>query len=509
MSFTSRSRRSLGVLAVSLISTTVVAAPAFAGPTDDPAPVPPHYPSQGNPTDECGLFGLGVIGKYDAEPAAGATLTVPGTSITIVGGTESGVLASWSSPTLVGAVLVKAGTVFHHYEGGTSGTDLNTVANKNGGYKAISHVTFCGGPTTPNEEEPETPPTPLTLAVDASGSYTKTFLWSIDKTVDRPWIARAGDTAPLNYGVTTTNTGYDLSAIAVAGAVTVTNPNTVARPLADLAVTPDLGACTLAAPTEVAPGDTVVPFACAVATTVEADLTSLDVVAASTSAAATASDAVAWDVTKVNEQVTVSDAFDGGAAEPLAASAYSRTASTPAIVGCREVANVATIVETGQSDTVTSTVCRQYLSAGGFTIGFWGNKNGQARIAQNAAAICTALRAYTNVLTVPGTCNAVTLPAWVKTVLDAATAKDTGVAMFRAQFLATALNVTTDTVNHLGETDVVVSSALLGSTCMSVSQLLAAGNAQLPVNTLNKPWVTGVKDHYDAINNNRLAVCPS
>jgi hypothetical protein len=508
MSFSSRTRRSLGVLAVSLIGTTLVATPALAGPADDPAPIPPHYASQGNPTDECALFGLGVIGKYDAEPAAGATLAVPGTSITIVGGAETGVLASWSSPTPVGAVLVKAGTVFHHYAGGTSGTDLNTVANKNGGYKAISHVTFCGTPATPSGETdpPPPPPAPLTLAVDASGSYTKTFLWSIDKSVDRPWIARSGDTAPLHYDVATVNTGYALSAITVGGTVTVTNPNAVARPLADLVVTPDLGSCAVTAPATVAPGATELSFTCVVSTTDETALTSLDV-AASALTVAPASDAVAWDVTKVNEQVTVTDAYDGGAAELLAATSYDRSAATPATLGCRSVSNTATIVETGQTDSTTSTVCRQFVTAGGFTIGFWGNKNGQARIAQNAAAICAALGAYTNVLTVPATCNSVTLPVWVKSVLDAATSKGDGITMFRAQFLATALNVTTDTVNHLGETDVVVNPALLGSACMSVSQVLAAGNATLPTASTNKTWVTGVKDLYDAVNNNRLAVC--
>jgi hypothetical protein len=504
MSHSFRSRRAWGLLAASLVGLSLVASPAAAGAGN----------GVGDPDAECASFGFTSGGaKYDAQPPIGGSVsfTEDGQSFTIQAGDSKGVVSGWTSTTPLAGVIVKGGNGAIAYPvTGTSQTGVAyvTPTNESGGPADISHVTLCyAGPLTPTEDP--APPAPLALSLDASGAYTKTFLWSIDKSVDRPWIARAGDAAPLHYDVPTVNTGYDLSAIVVGGTVTVTNPNAVVRPLTALAVTPDLGSCAVTAPAEVAPGDSEVPFTCTVSTNVEADLAALDVTASSPSATTPASAAVAWDLTAVNEQVSVSDAFDGGTAEVLATTSYDRSAPTPATVGCRTVTNTATIVETGQSDTVQSTVCRQYVTAGGFTIGFWGNKNGEKVVVANAARICSSLAAYANVLTLPAPCNATTLVPWVKATLGAATSKDTGVAMFRAQFLATALNVTTDTVNHLGETDVVVSSALLGTTCASVSQLLAAGNALLPSSSTNKVWVTGVKDAYDAINNNRQAVCSS
>jgi hypothetical protein len=465
----------------------------------------------GSPAEECADFGFPDGGvKYDDQPPIGTSVSFAegGQSFTIQAGDTKGIVAGWTSTVALAGIIVKGSNGANAYTvSGTSETGVvyRTPRNSSGGLADISHVTLCFGSSSP---PPPPPPVSLELAVDASGAYTKTFLWSIDKSVDRTWIARAGDTAPLHYDVAVANVGYELSDIVLGGTVTVTNPNAITRPLDALTVSPTIGGCTLDAPTSVAPGATDVAFACTVTATDEAAVVGLDIVAASVSAATPATASPAWQVTTVNEDVTVTDSFDGGPATALTSSSYGRLVATPAALGCRTVANTAVIVETGQSDTTASTVCRQYVTAGGFTIGFWGNKNGQARIGQHAASLCTTLAAYGNVLALPTTCDATTLPAWVKTVLGGATSKDTGASMFRAQFLATALNVATDAVHHLGETDVVVNPALVGAPCLTVAQLLDEGNARFPANASVKAWVTGVKDIYDAINNNRMAVCP-
>jgi hypothetical protein len=66
----------------------------------------------------------------------------------------------------------------------------------------------------------------LDVAKDASTSSTRTYNWTISKSVDpSSWSLFDGDTGTSDYSVTVTKTGYTDSAFHVSGNITISNPN--------------------------------------------------------------------------------------------------------------------------------------------------------------------------------------------------------------------------------------------------------------------------------------------
>ena len=65
----------------------------------------------------------------------------------------------------------------------------------------------------------------LTVAKDATPTFTRTYTWAISKDVDKTYIAQAGDTATFNYTVNASQTGLVDSGWQVTGTITVSNPN--------------------------------------------------------------------------------------------------------------------------------------------------------------------------------------------------------------------------------------------------------------------------------------------
>lgn len=497
------------------------------------------------PSWKCPDAGYAVELKRDEGPPAGVSTFSSGDFSVVIDNvvTADGQVLSWSASHPVDAVYAKgaAGGYLHEYSpAATSDTGLHTLANnpvdKPLHWADFSHLSFCfktqpTGTTTSSTSTTAAPTTtttvaplrPLDVALDAAGSYTQTFEWAIAKAADRTWIARSGSSAPLTYTIGVTRTGYVLSDETLTGTVRIDNPNP-----APVAVTSlDVPGCAIAAPTNVTSGTTTVGFSCDVsaAVLVSGLPTSLgatigwdDPHPTPVAESDTATGAVAWTPTQVDASVSVVDAVDGGTARPLGTLTDSGpiadavTVPTPATAGCRTVSNTATIVETGQSASASVTVCRQALTVGGHTIGFWQNKNGQAVIGGNTPVLCSALASYSTVFAgtgFPTSCTATTLTTWVTSVIKNANSKD-AVLMFRAQFLGTALGALTVGVpTHLGETDAPVTGALVGTSasCLTISQLLSAANASYTTLAANRTGMLTVKDWFDKINNNVMPVC--
>lgn len=362
----------------------------------------------------------------------------------------------------------------------------------------------------------------LTAIADVDESYTRTFDYSVDKDVDRTYYAASSGTATFGYVVTLTKSAGVDSNFALNGTVTVFNPNS--GTVTGVGVTVDVQGftdetcqVTNGATSIVGGGNTTFDVACTLPTatatssgnavaTVTWNQASINSPNASTTATAP------YDFSGVSPDLVgncteVVDTLDG-VATTLAASqcsattfGYSHEFPLPA-TGCVTHTNTVVITD-GGSDTVTVTVCR--TNTGGFTIGYWHNKNGQNRIKNNGTLLCSNLSAYSNVLTLPNPCNGTSLAAYDLTVFNAANSSGDGIAMFRAQFLGTALNAS---FNNVGNIQVVVPGSLLGTgNCLTVNALLAAANTAFPTLSLNKADLNTVKNVFDAFNNNNALTC--
>ncbi|HUR13678.1 MAG TPA: prealbumin-like fold domain-containing protein [Mycobacteriales bacterium] len=240
---------------------------------------------------------------------------------------------------------------------------------------ASASVTLCGG-------------LPLGVGATAGGSLDRTFLWLIDKSVDDTDVTiDNGQTATFAYTVTVTPNGEVDSGYALSGTVTVDNPNDWEDITANVTVGTDLGG---GADCAVVDGeDVVIPkgdgvsfaYSCtftgtpALTGTVTATAT-WDAAAAATSASsASAPVPVSLVVaTETDRTITVTDdktdpanpvqlgtwTFDDGAH----AFTYSLTKAGVAST-CTDYTNIATIVETQQSDTQVVTLCSVFTGGGG------------------------------------------------------------------------------------------------------------------------------------------------
>jgi len=308
---------------------------------------------------------------------------------------------------------------------------------------------------------------------DAKGSYTNTYTWTIEKTVDKTLVEQfGGGTATFNYTVTVTHNTGTISAVKVEGTISVTNPNPASIDITG--VTDQLsnstncsvtggGAQTLTA------GQTKdFTYECdlTTATSVPEGLSNTATVNWSTqtlsnggtlSAGSSATDpvAVSFIGTTVDGSVNVTDTFNGtpGLLGTMSFSdgspkdfPYSRQITIPTF-DCKKYDNTATLSDapTSASKTVTVEVCGP-AKTGALTMGYWVNKNGQAIIkGQASSGVCpsgTWLRTYAPFQDLSATATCTTVASYVTTVIKGANASGASMnAMLKGQMLATALDV--------------------------------------------------------------------
>jgi hypothetical protein len=316
----------------------------------------------------------------------------------------------------------------------------------------------------------------LTVEKTASPSFTRTYTWKIEKSVDRTLVKQVGGSATFNYTVKASQTGFTDSGWKVTGSITVANPNdwqavavnsvTDALPGASCSIDGGFSAFTLAKQGEVGAAKTLA-YTCTFAaqpayntslTNTATAFWDKDAVTPNGSASGTASATFSAPTTTVNKTVTVTDSFNGGAATTLgsltatdatpytsATFTYPRTIAIPQY-GCLDYNNTATIVQTGQTASAKVTVCGP-INTGARTMGFWQGPNGQNVIttsgpSSGTCAITSSLRTYTIFSDLSATASCSQVAAYVNNTIKSANAGNaTMTAMLKGQMLATALDV--------------------------------------------------------------------
>ena len=375
-------------------------------------------------------------------------------------------------------------------------------------------------------------PANLVALKDATPSFSRAYTWDVEKSVDRTRVEQSGGSATFNYVVTATKSAATDSAHAVSGSIVVFNPNSAT--VTGVSVTDSTLGRTCAVTggaTSIAGGESATfGYVCnlsglATSTTTGTNTATVawdpaSIRSPGSSTTATAPYDFAGAVPTVTGNSTdVTDTFGlsgtSGTQQTLATGITSsqtfpdqRTIAIPSR-GCLTYDNTARV--TGDSDSESVTVCR--TSAGGFTMGFWQNKNGQARIEQNRTGLCSYLSSYRNVLSDLPTGTACTtsgnLKSYVTRVIKAAQASGDGAPMYKAQFLATALSAYN---TSLAGTSVVLTSreaGLLGlTTCATVSSILQRADANYPaLSSGAKEDFMLIKTLLDRINNNQTITC--
>jgi hypothetical protein len=390
----------------------------------------------------------------------------------------------------------------------------------------------------------------LTVEKDATPSFTRTYTWDISKDVDQTFVQKFSGSATFNYTVQAWNTGYADSNWALTGTITVTNPNDWEDVVVNL--TDSLPECTLdAASVTVPASDHVeVGYSCSMASgaagenVATANWDKALFFTPNASASGSAAYAFETPTTEVNKSITVTDTFNGststlGTVEfPGPASfSYARTIAVPTW-NCVSYTNVAEIIETGEKDSETVTVCGP-IKTGALTMGFWQNKNGQGIIKAGAstAGVCnsgTWLRQFSPFQNLSATASCSTVATYVTNAIKAANASGASMnAMLKGQMLATALDVYfSDPAlggNKIGAptpiggvmidltkicTDMTCSafensSSVFGGSPRTVLQMLSYAASQS--NAGGTTWYGNVKatqelakDAFDAINNEKV-----
>jgi len=390
----------------------------------------------------------------------------------------------------------------------------------------------------------------LTVSKGATPSFNRRYLWNVTKSVDKTTVSKSSGSATFNYTVVVNQTGVTDSGWQVMGPITVTNPNDWESVTFDLADAINNGGnCTIdgggTGLTVAASSSVHATYTCTYAAKpnpaafTNTATATWDASAASTpdgTATGTATGAFGAPTSTTDKVITPTDTFNGGPATNLCVldptvpctltgvdSApfttrtyhYSRTISVPAS-GCLSYTNTAA-TGTGPTSSKTVQVCK--LNSGGFTIGYWQNNNGQAYIQAHAAALCTYLTPFGNILTGLPNCAGAniagnstksgSLAKYVYDTIKAANSAGDGVLMLKAQFLATAINVFQ--TPSLGTTNIVLSSSqqsILGlGACSSVNSILTAENSQFPSYSSNKSKVVDLQTLDNAINNDAALTC--
>jgi hypothetical protein len=403
----------------------------------------------------------------------------------------------------------------------------------------------------------------LTVEKGAAPAFTRTFTWHITKAVDKTTVRRSyPGTATFNYTVKASHDAAVDSGWQVTGTITVTNPNdfeSVTYDLSDALDTGSNGTCSIDSPggssLTVAASDTKQStYTCTFSAKpnplsgTNTATATWDSSAASTpdgSATGTHSYAFGNPTTTTDECVNVSDSFKGVLAGSQCATAttaqtftftYSRIVYVDQFT-CKSYDNTATFTtnDTGATGSAgqTVTVCP---TVPGLTIGYWQNKNGQARISGgayttvNGVKVCnsgTYLRTFAPFQDLSSSATCAQTATYVYNVIKAATCGgSTCNAMLKAQMLATALNVFFGVTPGNMVIDLVHGCSMIdgsggtatcngsenwssvfgGATSLTVSQMLtyAAGQSNVGGTTWygqNKANQVKAKDAFDAINN--------
>lgn len=404
----------------------------------------------------------------------------------------------------------------------------------------------------------------LTVSKSFDPSFTRTYRWKIGKSVDKTTVSGSGGSdITLNYTVKAEQTGFADSAFEGSGTITIANPNDWEDITADVAdvlsggtagssCTPDDTSVLVPAGESVDVGYTCT-FTGGGSGTNTATAT-WDAAAYSTPTGEASDDvdvAFTTPTATVDKTIHVTDPmYTGGTpagtlgtltgtdAAPYASATYTYSKTVKVLTNaCFTVDNTATITETGQAKDAHSRVCSN--DAGGLTMGFWQNKNGQGIITGGTAdpvtKVCasgTYLRTFAPFQDLSATAKCSDVATYVTGVIKAANASGAAMnAMLKGQMLATALDVYygsgvgpdgakakpyNGNVTGLGGVKIDISSwsgAFGGATSMTVSNMLtyAAGKS----NVGGSAWYGQIKatqglakDAFDAINNGKAVVAP-
>ncbi len=228
----------------------------------------------------------------------------------------------------------------------------------------------------------------LGIAVTSAGSFDRDHLWTIDKQVDGTTVTvDDGQQATFAYTVTAAPNGFSDSGYNLLGTVTVTNPNDWQNVVTAVTVSTDLGGGAVCSVTDgvgrsVPAGSALaLSFACvftsapATSGTVTAaatwDQAAASTPAGSASASGTAQlalDGVSHATLTVSDDQTdpTSPVLLGTATWASGPTEFTYTLTKTAVGGaCTTYTNVATLVETEQSDTVDVEVCGTTFTGGG------------------------------------------------------------------------------------------------------------------------------------------------
>jgi hypothetical protein len=166
----------------------------------------------GNPS----CVDLGYEAGFKIEPVNSGTYTITGTGHTVTI-TVNGSYFDWTSTIGMDAVIVKGGPnanvyIYNPPAPSLGDTGLHSPINSsNGNPYGLSHLEFCYSPA-------------LTITKTANATYTRTYDWDIDKTVDDDTLDMfRGDSGTVNYTVTVTKDAGTDSDFAADGTITVTN----------------------------------------------------------------------------------------------------------------------------------------------------------------------------------------------------------------------------------------------------------------------------------------------
>jgi hypothetical protein len=318
----------------------------------------------------------------------------------------------------------------------------------------------------------------LTVTKSATPTFTRTYNWSINKSVDKTKVEQSGGSVTFNYTVVASETGFTDSAWALTGAITVTNPNTWEAII--LTGVTEIAGCSITSgnPTATIPagGSTNLSYSCSFGSGASGTNTATAAWNAATSfttdgsASGNAAFAFTTPTALVNQTVTPTDSFNGGSAvnlctldpshPPCTLTAvdttpytsqtykYSRTIKNGNPGTCTSYTNTAVtgLTGTGQSSSQTVTVCN--IGTGALTMGFWKNTNGQGIIKTYCGGTSgTSLMTYLNGFNpfkddTAATCSGqASYVSGVITKASCTSSTNTCNAMLRAQMLATALDV--------------------------------------------------------------------
>jgi hypothetical protein len=304
----------------------------------------------GNPT----CTSLGYAFGFRIDPPNAGTYSIDGINTVTV--TTDGVRFDWSSTLGIDAVIAKGGPnanvyVYDPPAEATSDTVLHSPINPNNGQPfGLSHIDFCF------DYEVE-------VAKDAHTSFTRTYQWDIDKSVTPElWTLFTGDSGTSVYTIGVTRTGFTDSAWKVTGTITIHNPAPLAATLTAVTdvVSPGIAAvvdCGVSFPHSLGSDDTL---SCSYEAALPDGTNRTNTATVTTTGAVgggSGSAAVAFGAptTEVNASITVADSNGGSwAFSDSGTVTYARTFACNADQGVH--GNVATIVETGQSDSAAVAV---------------------------------------------------------------------------------------------------------------------------------------------------------